>query len=157
MGKIANGYMLIFVSYIMCFYLAGTVSIFISGVPLDRSRTMGVIVGIVMLTLPYVLSGLYSTHAWKERKYALWFILSLMLAERAGILLIGALFVAGGGDGGGDKVVNMENIIDFVGSEALPYFSWGYSLLGPISLIVGMFSTHLYRFVHPLIKETEVS
>lgn len=112
----------------------------------------------LMVVVPYVLGGiafglLASRHTWKPAVIA---AVITTLTERAGILGLGAhvraRFRQVGADG---QVYYVEGSADLVGSiqsEALPYFTWPYILLGlPASVTILVVTAYLVGNLRQLV------
>lgn len=105
--------------------------------PPDRHRDIsGSFIGTLMAIIPYMLAGLYvSLNTIRPLRDAFWIGLIPAIGEKLGVYLIGAVFVAGGGDGGGDGIVTIRNVMAFVNAEALPYYTYTYLWLGSIASV----------------------
>lgn len=136
---IVNGWCVITISYFLTLLLSSWIYRAITSLPIDQERDIsGFVLGTIMVAIPYVIGGLFAARA-KELpivKTAFWMSIVPSIAERILIFLLGAFFVATGGDGGGDGVVTYDAVMMFVSAEAVPYFTTHYLLTFPLSVIV---------------------
>ncbi|TYP68944.1 hypothetical protein [Paenibacillus methanolicus] len=152
MIKYVNGWFAIASAYALCFFASATMCAMLSRQPIDRYDLAQVWIGAAMLVVPYALAGLYVYQQWgRSIRQAFAFGLTLVMGERLGILFIGSVFVAAGGDGGGNGIVTWRSVIDFVWAEALPYFTPIYICCGGISIVVCVVSAVAIwpRYVRP--------
>ena len=120
------------------------------------------VMAIPMVVVPYVLGGiafglLASRHTWKPAVIA---AVITTLTERAGILALGAHVRASFRQVGADgQVYYVEGSADLLGSiqsEALPYFTWPYILLGlPASVHILVVTAYLVGNLRQLVARAE--
>ncbi len=133
-----SGWVVITLSYLSTLYFVVNLYSWLSGFPLDHHRNIsGWVIGSAMATLPYVIGGLFIKTSRYERAEipAIWTSIVPAIGEKILIFLIGALFVASGGDGGGDGVVSWSSVSKFVRAEALPYYTLTYLCTVPLSVL----------------------
>lgn len=136
---IQAGWYIITGSYFIVLLISSWTYTVITDLPIDHHRNLsGLAIGTVMVLIPYIIGGLYARkfEGRTKGKAAFWMSLVPAVCEKLFIFLIGALFVASGGDGGGDGIVNWSNVMQFVGAEALPYFTNLYLLTIPVSVLI---------------------
>jgi hypothetical protein len=134
MRKYFGGWMTVTCTYFLTLYAAFALYGLVFQLPPDHRRSLsGPFIGTFMVIVPYMLAGLYvSLNSSRPLRDAFWISLVPAISEKLGIYLIGAVFVAGGGDGGGDGIVKIRNVMMFAGAEALPYYTYTYLSLGTI-------------------------
>lgn len=116
------------------------------------------VMAIPMVVVPYVLGGiafglLASRHTWKPAVIA---AVITTLTERAGILALGAHVRASfrqvGADGQVYYVEGGPDLLGSIQSEALPYFTWPYILLGlPASVHILVVTAYLVGNLRQLV------
>lgn len=142
-----DGWFVITGSYFVVLLCSSWLYTGITGLPIDQHRNVsGLVLGSVMVVLPYVIGGLFAARSQEHpiEKAAFWMSLVPALSEKVLIFLIGALFVATGGDGGGDGIVTWKAVMMFVSAEAVPYFTNLYLLTFPLSVLVCIGTAKLF-------------
>ena len=100
-----SGWVVITLAYVSTLYFVGNLYSWLSGLPLDHQRSLsGLVIGSAMATIPYMIGGLFIKTSGKDRAEipAIWTSVVPAIGEKILIFLIGAFFVASGGDGSGD-------------------------------------------------------
>ncbi|XOK61713.1 hypothetical protein ACJ7K1_00840 [Paenibacillus elgii] len=138
MKKYVEGWFVTTIAYLLCLFVTVQAYMLMTGLPVDRQRHIsGAIIGFSVLILPYIAAGLYARKQFaRPRQGAFWISIAPVVGERVLLFLIGATFVASGGDGGGDGIVNWTSVLQFVGAEALPYYTNTYIASGIVSIAV---------------------
>lgn len=133
-----SGWVVITLAYVSTLYFVGNLYSWLSGLPLDHQRSLsGLVIGSAMATIPYMIGGLFIKTSGKDRAEipAIWTSVVPAIGEKILIFLIGAFFVASGGDGSGDGVVTWSSVSQFVQAEALPYYTPTYLSTIPLSVL----------------------
>jgi hypothetical protein len=138
MRKYLFGWGVVTAAYYLTLFVAARTYIAITGIPIDHERHIsGFVLGTVMLIVPYVIGGLYAAREFpRSSRDAFWVSVVPAVGEKVCVFLIGALFVAGGGAGGGNGIVTWDSVIMFITAEALPYFTPLYMAASVISPLV---------------------
>lgn len=131
----------------MCYYISLMVAFglynIIFDLPSDRNRAVsGIFIGLFVIIIPYVLLGIFMNVINKNSPIRASFLngLLVILSERLSIYFIGWTFVSTGTDSW--SYDNIISPINFVSSEALPYFTPFYIIFGGlISLVICLVST----------------
>lgn len=138
---IKAGWFVITGSYFVTLLITSMTYTAVTNLPIDHHRDIsGLIIGTVMVIIPYIIGGIFAGISQKTatERAAFWMSIVPAISEKILIFLLGALFVAGGGDGGGDKIVNWDNVMLFVSAEAIPYFTNSYLLTFPLSVLISV-------------------
>ncbi|MGC5327352.1 hypothetical protein [Brevibacillus sp. SYSU BS000544] len=146
--RTTDGWFVITVSYFVVLFCSSWTYMGIIGLPIDQHRDVsGLVLGSVMVVVPYVIGGLFAARSqeYPIEKAAFWMSLVPALSEKILIFLIGAFFVATGGDGGGDGIVTWKAVMMFVSAEAVPYFTNMYLLTFPLSVLVCVGTAKLFN------------
>ncbi|HZG16387.1 MAG TPA: hypothetical protein VE710_15465 [Candidatus Bathyarchaeia archaeon] len=137
--EMVRGWVVVTAAYFLTLLVTARSYMAITGLPIDHQRDLsGLVLGCFMVVVPYIIGGYYvgktTKHAVKQT--ALWVGIVPSISEKVLIYLIAASFVATGGDGGGDGIVNYRNVMGFAEAEAIPYFTTFYLFTAPISVFV---------------------
>ncbi len=134
MGRYVPGWFVVTAVYFLTLYGAATSYTAITNIPIDHQRDQsGLVLGMFVVTVPYLVGGIYAAIAdSRSIRSAFWVSIVPAISEKILVLLIGAAFVAGGGDGGGDGIVTWESVIGFIRAEAIPYFTPFYIVAGSV-------------------------
>jgi hypothetical protein len=147
-GFMVIGWITLTLSYFLTYGLSSILYRMIFTAPADHDwNTSGVFMGIFMLTIPYLIAGLFVriSPTTKKIKLALWIGLIPCIFEKILLLWIGSLFV-----NSNNPSIGADTSIAFLrGDGGLPYFSVTYMLLGLISVFLCIYIAN-YR--KPLIR-----
>jgi hypothetical protein len=131
---IKNGWYVITGSYFVTLFLASWMYTAITKLPIDQHRDVsGLVLGSVMVVIPYIVGGLYAGIAHKRgaTRAAVWIGILPAIAEKVLIFLIGSCYVIMEG-----SPITWENVMMFVSAEAVPYYTNAYLLTFPLSVLV---------------------
>lgn len=133
---IKAGWWIITGSYFITLFISSWTYTAITNLPIDRNREIsGLIIGAVMVIIPYIVGGLYAgiSHKREAVRAVIWISIVPAILEKVLIFVIGACYVAIEGN-----IVNWENTMMFVSAEAVPYFTNFYLLTFPLSVLVSV-------------------
>lgn len=132
--KIFVGWILITSVYFITYAIVTRIFYFITGHSIFDDRYMsGIILGILLITIPYIAAGLYVRRKIHNLIGALWVCLVPMICERLIIYSVAYLLYINGGDG---WVTPNVTLMGFIQGEEAPYFTTIYILMGLASLLL---------------------
>jgi|GEM_PF-2255126 len=137
--EMVRGWIVVTATYFLTLLVTAQSYMAITGLSIDRERDLsGLVLGCFMVVVPYLIGGYYVGKTAKDavKQTALWVGIVPSISEKVLIYLIAASFVATGGDGGGDGIVNYSNVMGFAEAEAIPYFTTYYLFTAPLSILV---------------------
>ena len=134
LGRYVQGWIMITTCYFVTFWCTATLFYLIWDSPIDLKREVsGPFIGMFLVVVPYILAGLYARKVFRHpHKAAWWLSIVPMVSERILIYCIGAILLAGGGDGSSKGIT----IMMFIQGEAAPYYTPTYILMGLVSLVI---------------------
>lgn len=125
-------FMLLF--YLGSVYVVNNLLLFLVGENGTDYQYGGLVLGSVLIIIPYVFAGLYANRSMKRRNipFSLSISSTFVLAERITIYFIGSYLYNSGGDGD----ISNVSTIEFIQGDLAPFFSITYILLGVVSVLI---------------------